>query len=160
MQGNLASIREPKLRRWTNHPKLVTYVKPHGKRSHMAYTLGQAAKASGRSKAGIAQAIAAGRIAAMKDEIGRWQIEAAELHRVYPAKGQARTEIEQLLDAKWTAEIGRLKATVEGLESLCRQVEGERDNLRNQNARLTGLLTDQRVNPEPEKPRWRWWGLG
>ena len=118
----------------------------------MAYTLGQAAKATGRSKTAIAQAIAENRISAAKDDHGRWQIEPSELHRVYPPRRQARTEKEQFPDTDLTAEMERLKATVEGLERLCRQIEGERDSLREQNVRLTALLPPPQ--PSPAKRSW------
>jgi hypothetical protein len=50
----------------------------------MAYTLGQAARASGRSKATIHRAVKAGRISAGRSQTGGWLIDPAELHRVYP----------------------------------------------------------------------------
>src|ERR1700730_17408275 len=50
----------------------------------MSYTLGQAAKAVGRSKTSILRSIKAGRISAGRDELGQWAIEPCELHRVYP----------------------------------------------------------------------------
>ena len=50
----------------------------------MAYTLGTAAKASGKSKATISKAIKSGRLSALKDKTGVYQIEPAELNRVYP----------------------------------------------------------------------------
>lgn len=50
----------------------------------MAYTLGQAAKATGLSKPTLSDAIKKGRISASKDDFGRYQIDPAELHRVYP----------------------------------------------------------------------------
>lgn len=50
----------------------------------MVYTLGDAAKATGKSKATISKAIKSGRISATKDETGTFQIDPAELHRVYP----------------------------------------------------------------------------
>ena len=50
----------------------------------MVYTLGDAAKATGKSKATISKAIKSGRISAIKDETGTFQIDPAELHRVYP----------------------------------------------------------------------------
>lgn len=50
----------------------------------MAYTLGEAAKATGKSKATISKAIKSGRISAIKRDTGEFQIEPAELHRVYP----------------------------------------------------------------------------
>ena len=50
----------------------------------MPYTLGQAAKATGKQKSTILEAIRNGRISAAKDDLGRYQIDPAELHRVYP----------------------------------------------------------------------------
>ncbi|WP_267389888.1 helix-turn-helix domain-containing protein, partial [Sphingomonas sp. GC_Shp_3] len=49
----------------------------------MAYTLGEAAKATGISKASISRAINSGRISAVKNEGGSFSIEPVELHRVY-----------------------------------------------------------------------------
>ena len=50
----------------------------------MSYTLGQAAKATGKSKTTIQRAIRSGKISAEKTVDGVWHIEPAELHRVYP----------------------------------------------------------------------------
>ena len=47
------------------------------------YSVKQAAAATGRTKPTILRAIQANRIVARKDVHGRWQIEPAELHRVY-----------------------------------------------------------------------------
>jgi hypothetical protein len=38
---------------------------------------------------------------------GKWQMDPAELHRVYPPKGQAVTESEPLPDTFQTAEVAR-----------------------------------------------------
>jgi len=51
----------------------------------MPYTLGQAALATGCNKSTIFRAITGGRISAQRDSNGAWQIEPAELHRVFPA---------------------------------------------------------------------------
>jgi len=118
----------------------------NGKLDGMAYTLGEAAKATGKSKAAISQAIASSKISATKDANGRYQIDPSELHRLYPPQKTKPNEREHQLDPDQTAEIERLKATVDGLERLCRQIEGERDNLREQNTRLTALL------PPPPNP--------
>lgn len=108
-----------------------------------------------------------------------YDIDPAELHRVYPSTKSEVNEREHSVTTEQTAEIERLKATVEGLERLCRQIEndrdrlcrqleGERDSLREQNTRLTALLTDQRAKtpeviamppPPSPKPR-RWWQFG
>ena len=50
----------------------------------MSYTLGEAAKTTGMSKAAISRAIKIGTISAEKQENGSFKIDPAELHRVYP----------------------------------------------------------------------------
>jgi len=52
-------------------------------------TLGQAAKECGKQKSTILDAIRAGRLSAGKDDKNQWQIDPAELFRVYPAQRQA-----------------------------------------------------------------------
>src|SRR5262245_20744101 len=54
----------------------------------MSYTLTAAATAAGLNKSTILKAIKGGKIAGTKDKRGKWQIEAAELHRVYSAAGE------------------------------------------------------------------------
>ncbi|WP_282603999.1 hypothetical protein [Paracoccus sp. PARArs4] len=51
----------------------------------MKYTAGQAAKAVGVSKATITRALQNGKISGSKDDSGAWNIDPAELHRVFPA---------------------------------------------------------------------------
>ena len=48
------------------------------------YTIATAAAAVGRNKNAILRAINAGKIAVTMDENGAWQINPAELHRIYP----------------------------------------------------------------------------
>jgi hypothetical protein len=55
----------------------------HGQR--MSYSLRTAAKVTGLNKRTILQAIKGGKINATRDELGKWYVESAELHRVYPA---------------------------------------------------------------------------
>ena len=50
----------------------------------MALTLNQAAKACGRSKSTLLNAISSGRMSAPKDDRGRYAIDPAELHRAFP----------------------------------------------------------------------------
>jgi len=143
------------------------------KRNPMKYTLGQAAKATDMSKAALSRAIKTGRISATKNEGGSFEIDPAELHRVYPPKQAQLNDTQPQPTPPQQAEIERLKATVEGLERLCRQIEGERDSLREQNTKLTAILTDQRAQTKPPtsaeaKPalaapaltKRRWWSLG
>jgi hypothetical protein len=59
----------------------------------MAYSLKEAAAAAGKGKPAILKAIQSGRISAQKNPNGEWQIEPAELHRVYPpVSGEAVSE--------------------------------------------------------------------
>jgi hypothetical protein len=48
------------------------------------YTLGTAAQACGLNKSTVLRAIKAGKVSATRDEHGQWQIDPAEMHRVYP----------------------------------------------------------------------------
>lgn len=49
----------------------------------MSYTLGDAAKATGKSKTTLHRAIKSGKISAYKAEDGSYSIDPAELHRVF-----------------------------------------------------------------------------
>ena len=129
----------------------------------MVYTLGQAAKAVGKSKTAVANAVKTGRLSAVKDAFGQWQIDPAELHRVYTMRGAILGAVGHANDDHSTAENERLKATVEGLERLCRQITDERDNLRghidrlsDQNTRLTAMLSA----PQPATAKSAWWKFG
>ena len=48
------------------------------------YTIATAAAAVGRNKSAILRAIESGKISVTRDENGEWQIDPAELHRIYP----------------------------------------------------------------------------
>jgi single-stranded DNA-specific DHH superfamily exonuclease len=130
----------------------------------MAYSLKQAGEATGRSKPSILRAIQTGKISARKSELGEWEIEPAELHRVYPpvAVGVTRTgtpdagvTVELLLmRQELAAQAERLTALQEERERERRQLTERISELRDQLARseaerrekdrqLTALLTDQ-----------------
>lgn len=122
----------------------------------MSYTLGEAAKATGKDRATISRAIKSGKVSAAKNAHGQWEIEPAELHRVYPATATApqggatgnaptRTGVAQDL----------LQVENDGLRRELEQVRSERDDLRRRldeeaaerrdmTRQLTALLTDQR----------------
>jgi hypothetical protein len=55
------------------------------------YTIATAAAAVGRNKTAILRSINSGKISAAKNENGEWQIDPAELHRVYPPLRNAST---------------------------------------------------------------------
>ena len=53
----------------------------------MAYTLGEAARVTGKSKPAISKAIKSGRLSASRADDGSYRIDPAELERVYPVTG-------------------------------------------------------------------------
>jgi hypothetical protein len=147
----------------------------------MPYSLKHAATATGKSKPTILRAIQSGKISAEKDVQGEWQIEPAELHRVYPPVSERtvpdetawndtqqgdspfetallRAEVEQMRERFSCLEIDRERErreasdTITDLRNRLDQSEQER---RDVNRQLTALLTDQRQKPtaEPEPPR-------
>lgn len=131
----------------------------------MAYTLGQASKATGKDRATISRAIRKGRISAGKDEHGQWEIDPAELHRVYPAVGGINSA--QQVDATDNALIRNTDLIIENRElsakleaalereqlkdGMIDELRTDRDHWRQQ---ATALLTDQRPreNRDREPP--------
>ena len=120
----------------------------------MAYTLGEAAKATGKSKATISKAIKSGRVSAVKDETGTFQIDPAELHRVYPMTVSTKQEETHSELQGNTVNDGlvrelqaRLEAAHERLadkETVISDLREDRDKWRQQ---ATALLVDQRPKP-------------
>ncbi len=126
-----------------------------------ALTLNQAAKAAKKSKATLLAAIKNGRLTALKDAQGRYQIDPAELFRVYPANQFGTGNKNQNRPLEEPRETSILQATVDHLRELLRQIESERDDLRRRldqeaeerratQTQLTALLTHQ-SKPEPDQ---------
>ncbi len=125
----------------------------------MPYTLGEAANAAGKAKSTIFKACKDGVISFSRDERGRFLIEPAELHRVFPPASaersseppaeQPRTNEETL---KTAIERDFLKREIEQLRTLLEDMKSERDEWRRQAQTLA--LTDQ---TKAEPPRRSWW---
>jgi hypothetical protein len=125
----------------------------------MPYSLGQAAKATGKSKPTIQRAIKTGRLSAVRKDDGSYQIEPAELHRVFsplPIDGDDTVTLKQSVPHSVTS---LLQAELAWVRGELEQVKSERDDLRRrldaeaeERRRLTALLTDQ----SPRRTR-RWW---
>jgi hypothetical protein len=122
------------------------------------YTLGQAAKATGRSKAGLLNAIRSGRISASRDEKNQWQIDPSELHRVYPLTVRPGVKSEHEQTPLNTSDLTHFHEKSVFLERIIAELENERDDLRRRldkeseerreaQTKLTALLTHQ---PEPK----------
>ena len=111
----------------------------------MGYTLGQAAKAAGKSKTTILRALQKSKISAAKDVHGNWSIDPAELHRVYPAVTGGNGAAEDHA----TARTGNADARVRELEGQIEELRQDRDAWRDQAQRL--LLE----RPAAGRPFWR-----
>jgi hypothetical protein len=142
------------------------------------YTIGTAAKATGKSKSTISRDVDKGKISAVKNEDGSFSIDPAELHRVYPPVGsgnglsEGHSNDRQPLDR--LAETGGLERELQHAQDRISVLDGERQREREQlqeqiddlrgrldrseeerrekDRQLTALLTDQR-----ERKRRRWW---
>jgi len=117
----------------------------------MVYTLGEAAKATGKSKATISKAIKSGRLSALKDETGTFHIDPSELHRVYPPAASSEQQETHVNTPERTDIDGtirelqaRLEAAHERLsdkEAVIADLREDRDRWRQQ---ASALLSDQR----------------
>lgn len=132
-------------------------------RNTMAYTLGTATKATGLSKTTLHRAIKSGRISATKKEDGSYEIDPAELHRVFPPvsqrNGSANPDLEQNVTPDSQAGTGMLRRELELLrqerdrernqfvaqiDALTLRLEQSDQERRDKDRQLTALLTDQR----------------
>ena len=110
-------------------------------------TLNQAAKAAGKSKSALLAAMRSGRFSASKDEQGYYQIDPAELFRVYPPTGSlsgsqldtgtATNPISTAHSTTQEAAIWREKAEL--MERIIKATEAERDDLKAERERLLGV---------------------
>ena len=121
----------------------------------MSYTLGSAAKATGKSKTTIQRAIAKGRISAKKDDNGRYIIEPSELHRVFPSVSRATVAQQSQSDTMRPSSETPLQVKVEALEAMLdrerealSEMRDDRDAWKQQATALLG---------SPEKKRRSWW---
>lgn len=115
----------------------------------MSYSLKQAAEATGKTKTTILRAIQTNKLSATKDVMGAWQIDPAELHRVYKAVGDADVRQTQ----RGASELyERLLAEKDRqIASLTEQLKAADEERRTTLRQLTALLTDQRTKaPAPD----------
>ena len=132
-------------------------------------TLNQAAKAAHKSKAAILEAIRSGRLSADRNELQQWQIDPAELFRVYPqnqsdtsSENRDQPPEENHATAVLLERIAKFEERIIASEAERarerRQLEGQIDDLKadrdHWRQQATMLLTHQ---PEPARPSfWRW----
>lgn len=144
----------------------------------MAYTLKQAAEATGKSKPTILRAIQSHKVSATRDPATQgWLIDPAELHRVYPPITDEPLRNGEMTRDVIPTDICALRREIEIRDERIAALQDERqrerqdaqstiDDLRRrldteaeERRKLTALLTDQR--PKPEEPARRsWWRRG
>lgn len=115
------------------------------KTDQMKHTLRTAAKACGMGKTAIYNAIKSGKLSAIKGAGGSYEIDPAELHRVFPPalseqqNGQNRPDRDSL-------ENTHLREKIQLLESVLDDLKADRDHWRQQ---ATALLTNQQQPAPP-----------
>jgi hypothetical protein len=131
----------------------------------MTYNLSTAAMATGASKSTILRAIKAGRISATKDDVG-WQIEVAELHRVFKPLPIPETGVDGVVTHRATQDemVRLLQNQLEDMRQERDRWHASSDQWRSafeaSEARLTRLLPppDEVRNPGGTRLQraWRW----
>ena len=146
------------------------------------YTLGQAAKATGRAKVTLARAIKSGRISAARGPDGSYAIDPSELARVYPLTGEPASEMGRsapgnglarapdaspgevaALHQRITEQAETIRDLRDRLDASEAERRHEREEHRRVQERLTGLLTHRQSGSVPiapgatiRRPWWRW----
>ncbi len=124
----------------------------------MLYTIQQAAKATGMSRQAIHAAVKKGKISASKNTQGVLEVDAAELHRVYPLVNLDEpkfTTKDSAIDT-FDAENRELKAKIQGLEALLAEVRSERDRWQDQADAWQMHAKALTAAPQPEPKRGFW----
>jgi hypothetical protein len=120
----------------------------------MSYTLGEAAKAVGKSKTTLHRAIKSGKISASKADDGSYIIEPSELHRLYPSVtvGTSDAPLQRNDEEQQSNDSGTLRIRLEMqekerereralLQETIADLREDRDKWRQQ---ATALLEDKR----------------
>ena len=123
----------------------------------MRYTLGTAAKATGKSKTTLQRALTRALISGAKSARGEYSIDPAELHRVFPMVKSDTVSRDPILDTlRPPDETPELRARIETLEALLArereavdEVRADRDAWRQQ---ATALL----AAPPKHRGWWPW----
>lgn len=139
----------------------------------MSYTLGQAARATGKAKSTISRDIKNGRISATRNSDGGCTIHPAELHRFHPplvpsngagsgtvqsndsqpiAAVTAATPFEQREIAS-RAHMAEKDVRIGAKDARIAELQADKEDLRRRLDQATALLTDQRM---PATPTNRW----
>jgi hypothetical protein len=138
----------------------------------MMLTLGQAARLTGLGKTTLTRAIKAGRLSASRRDDGSYEIDPAELSRVYSIRTEIPETVAQsspavhhvtpLGDPDVTARLAALEAEIAGLKELLEEVKRSRekaeaacDQWRGQAERLALRPPTSGPKTEMHRPWWR-----
>ena len=129
----------------------------------MVITLGEASRQTGKSKAAIIKAIKTSRLSASKGETGDWQIDPAELFRVYQPASKLENGLTGEVNPAVAVELGVLRERCSQFEHQLSELRRDRDDARSERDRLlkvleeqagsVRLLTDQSRKPAAEQDR-------
>jgi Helix-turn-helix domain len=129
----------------------------------MSYSLSQAAQACRVNRTTISRAIKQGKLSATRDAHNHWQVDPAELHRVYPP-ADARTEGARngshyrahVAEAALNMQVTALKETADLLRDHLDDVRNDRDHWRDQAQAVARQLGDQSAKAAQPAAR-PWW---
>ena len=125
----------------------------------MALSVGEAAKAVGMTRQAIQAAIKKGTVSATKDAKGAWQVDPAELFRVYQPVGSQDVPKDS---EDFTSVVTRQASEIQGLTDKLKAAHELLDVLRSQNADLKeqrdlwqaeARIWQQKALPAPEVKR-------
>ena len=113
----------------------------------MRYTLGEAAKATGKSKTTVQRAIAKGKISAEKLGNG-YSIDPSELHRVFPMQKNDTvsrdTKVDPLRPYETPDSVSVLRVRIEALETLLSREQEVTSDLREDRRRVAAVAVGRR----------------
>jgi hypothetical protein len=144
-------------------------------RNAMKYSLSDAAKATGKNKTTIQRAIKTGKISAAKKDSGAYEIDPAELHRVFPfatAQRDARqgesnvaqrpsvaletNSLERIAELEKELAVAQSRSI--GLEEQRQQMSETIEDLRGRLDRSEERITVLLAAPAPKRRSWWPWG--
>ena len=124
----------------------------------MVYGIGEAARATGKSRSTLLRAIRASKVSAEKDAYGQWLVDPAELHRVYPEVTQsngAYAEHETTGNMELQHKINLLERDLQAEIEKTRQQEELIGDLKDQRERLRESEAAWRAEAQRKRLTWR-----
>lgn len=119
-------------------------------------TLGEAAKEVTVSKATLSKALKSGRLSYIEKTKAGYQIDPAELFRVFPSKPRETVESERSSTPVETAEIDAVRRENQLLRDQLDQTRADLEEWRQQARAVTLALSGPNAGPQDDQKR-RWW---